>query len=215
MVLNNLYDSGESQPLGDCFLCFWTPCGQWLWPAPRGSRERVFESLRHTLDSHCPPPREAGLAHFLHWWPPQWDGPHLALWGAMPGCSPGTHGPCLLCKWPLGPVTTLVPCRSAGSLGTCSGAISCFPTYRFLLLLHVITWLLLRDLHSSPTCTGKGPLAQTLTVVFILFWMLRELPECQIVRGEGGGGKNGGSREKPWCMTHLFLSTPISCSRRF
>lgn len=193
MVLNNLYDSSESQPLGDCFLCFWTQYGQWLWPAPRGSWERVFESLRPMLDSHCPPPQEAGLAHFLHWWPPQWDGPHLAFWGAMPGCIPGTHGPCLLCEW---------------ALGTCSGAISCFPSYDFLLLLHVITWLLLRDLHSSPTCTGKGSLAQTLTVAFILFWMLRELPECQIMCGKGGGGKNGGSREKPWCMIHLFSLPP-------
>lgn len=43
----------------------------------------------------------------------------------------------------------------------------------------------------------RAPLALTPTVSFILFWMLQKVPVCQVVCGEGGGGKNGSGREKP------------------
>lgn len=81
---------------------------------------------------------------------PQWDGSHLAFQGAVPGHITRAHGPCQLPRWPLPTTSPLHPEDASPGLVV------------------------------SPVCMERAPLAQTLTVTFMLLWILQRLPTCQM-----------------------------------
>lgn len=120
-------DSIESQPLGDCFVCLLNPMWQTvltrsLWHPGRRSLEHawILTALR------C-----QGMDQPATWadGPLRWDGLHLALQGAVPGCISEAYGPHWLPKWPLSPVARPVLRYPAGSPSISLYAALGFPTY--------------------------------------------------------------------------------------
>ena len=95
-------DSTESQSLGDCFVCLLNPVWQMvltrsLWHPGRRSLEHAWILTALRCQGMDQPATCADG-------PLRWDGLHLALQGAVPGCISEACGPHQLPKQPLGPV---------------------------------------------------------------------------------------------------------------